>query len=154
MSPPPTLLNYLRTNGIDYEMLSHAQAFTARMAATAEGIDRHRQAKVVMGRSQGQLVMTVLPADRQLDLRKLERITRGPAVLAQEGEFAALFPDCAVGAMPPFGNLYGLPTYVDRQLTEEDFIVFEAGTYTDAVKLRYRDYEQLVKPQLADLAMD
>ena len=74
--------------------------------------------------------------------------------LAQEGEFAGIFPHCAVGAMPPFGNLYGLPTYVERQLAEQDDIVFEAGSYTDAIRLRYRDYEQVVKPQVADLTLD
>jgi len=97
--------------------------------------------------------MTVLPADRQLDLRKLEGITQGRTALQSEGEFAPLFPDCAVGAMAPFGNVYGLPTYVDRHLAEEDYIVFEAGSYTEAIKLSYRDYERVVKPQVADLAI-
>ena len=77
----------------------------------------------------------------------------GKAVsLDRENEFKSLFPDCAVGAMPPFGNLYGVPTYVDKSLAQEDYIVFEAGTHADAIKLSYLDYEKIVKPQVADLA--
>jgi Ala-tRNA(Pro) deacylase len=153
MNIPSALLNCLRENEIDYEILPHAAAFTARMAAAAEDIARHHQAKVVMVSSQRGPIMTVLPADRQLDLRKLERITQERTALQSEAEFGSLFLDCAVGAMPPFGNLYGLPTYVDRHLAEEDYIVFEAGSYTEAIKLSYRDYERVVKPQVADLAI-
>ena len=84
--------------------------------------------------------------------RVIEKITGQPAVLQAENEFKSLFPDCAVGTMPPFGNLYGLTTYVDKSLTQEDFIVFEAGTHTDAIKLSYRDYERLANPRIEDLA--
>jgi Ala-tRNA(Pro) deacylase len=153
MNIPPALLDCLKRNQIDYEILPHAKAFTARMAAAAEDVARHHQAKVVMVSSKGDPVMTVLPADRKLDLRKLERITHERAALQSEREFASYFPDCAVGAMPPFGNLYGLPTYVDQHLAEEDYIVFEAGTYTEAIKLSYRDYERAVRPQVADLTV-
>jgi len=124
------------------------------MAAAAEHIARNHQAKVVMVSSQKGPVMTVLPADRKLDLRKLERLTHERAFLQSEAEFAPTFPDCETGAMPPFGNLYGLPTYVDQHLAQEDYIVFEAGTYTDAIKISYRDYERAVKPQVADLVID
>ena len=105
------------------------------MATAAEDIARHHQAKIVMVSSKRDSVMTVLPADRKLDLRKLQRITHERAALQSEGEFSSIFPDRAVGAMPPFGNLYGLPTYVDQHLAEEDYIVFEAGTYAEAIKL-------------------
>ena len=124
------------------------------MPAAAERIARNHQAKVVMVSSQKGPVMTVLPADRKLDLRKIERLTHERAVLQCEAEFAPVFPDCETGAMPPFGNLYGLPTYVDQHLAQEDYIVFEAGTYTDAIKISYRDYERTVKPQVADLVID
>ena len=73
--------------------------------------------------------------------------------LDKEQEFKSLFADCAIGAMPPLGNLYGLPTYVDRHLAEQDYIVFEAGTHTDAIKMSYRDYEKIVKPKVKDLAV-
>ena len=153
MSIPSALLDCLNTNKIPYEILPHAKAFTAGMAAAAEHIGRNHQAKVVMVSSQRGPAMTVLPADRKLDLRKLHRLTRERAVLQSEAEFAPVFPDCETGAMPPFGNLYGLRTYVDQHLAQEDYIVFEAGTYTDAIKISYRDYELAVKPQVADLVI-
>lgn len=154
MSIPHALLDCLNSNKIPYEILPHAKAFTARMAAAAEHIPSHNQAKVVMVSSPKGPTMTVLPADRKLDLQKLRKIIREPVSLQSQEEFAPVFPDSEPGAMPPFGNLYGLPTYVDQHLAEEDNIVFEAGTYTDAIKIRYADYERVVKPQVADLAID
>ncbi len=96
--------------------------------------------------------MAVLPADHQIDLEKVGKAIGKTASLDCEKEFKSLFPDCAIGAMPPFGNLYGLPTYVDKNLAAQDYIVFEAGTHSDAIKLSYRDYEKIVKPQVEDLA--
>ncbi len=96
----------------------------------------------------GQHLMTMLPADHRADLQKLEKIAGEPASLETEEEFESLFPNCAKGAMRPFGNLYGLPTCVDKRLTQEDYIVFEAGTHTDAIKLNDRGYEQIVKPRV------
>src|SRR5438552_19072024 len=97
--------------------------------------------------------MAVRPADHQVDLKKLRKSTGKAASLDTEREFKSLFTDCALGAMPPFGNLYGVPTYVDKSLSQEEYIVFEAGTHTDAIKLRYRDYEKIVKPRIEDLAV-
>jgi hypothetical protein len=75
--------------------------------------------------------MTGLPADHRADLQKLEKIAGEPASLETEEKFESLFPNCAKGAMRPFGNLYGLPTCVDKRLTQEDYIVFEAGTHSE-----------------------
>src|SRR5258705_8514101 len=97
--------------------------------------------------------MWLLPTDHGLDFDKIKRKTGQAASLDAEKEFKPLFPDCAVGAMPPFGNLYGLPTYVDKRLAQEDYIVFEAGTHTDAIKMNYSDYEKIVKPKVEDLAI-
>ena len=97
--------------------------------------------------------MMVLPADHHIDLEKIEKAIGKPVSLGKEQEFKSLFPDCAIGAMPPFGNLYGLPTYVDPDLAEQDYIVFEAGTHTDAIKMSYHDYEKIVKPKVNDLAI-
>jgi Ala-tRNA(Pro) deacylase len=124
------------------------------MAAAAEHVARHQQAKVVMVSSRRGPAMAVLPADRKLDLRKLKRTIHEPVALQSEAEFVPSFPDCDPGAMPPFGNLYGVPTYVDQHLAHEDYIVFEAGTYTDAIKIRYGDYQRAVKPLVADLVID
>jgi Ala-tRNA(Pro) deacylase len=97
--------------------------------------------------------MIVLPADHQIDLEKAEKTIGNAVSLGKEQEFKSLFPDCAIGAMPPFGNLYGVPTYVDEHLAEQDYIVFEAGTHTNAIKMSYRDYEKIVKPEVRDLSI-
>jgi Ala-tRNA(Pro) deacylase len=123
------------------------------MAAAAEHIAQHQQAKVVMVSSKKGLAMAVLPADRKLDLRKLKKIIHEPVALQSETDFAPVFADCETGAMPPFGNLYGVPTYIDQHLAEDDYIVFEAGTYTDAIKIRYGDYHRIVQPVIVDLAI-
>ena len=96
--------------------------------------------------------MTVLPADHRIDLEKLEEVTAKTSLLENEEDFKSLFPDCAPGTMPPFRKLYGLPTYVDRSLPQQDYIVFEAGTHTDAIKLSYRDYERIAEPSVEDFA--
>jgi Ala-tRNA(Pro) deacylase len=88
-----------------------------------------------------------------VDLERLGRATGKRAALATETEFKAVFPDCAVGTMPPFGNLYGVPTYVDKGLTEDEFIIFEAGTHTDAIKMSYSDYARLATPIVASFAV-
>jgi Ala-tRNA(Pro) deacylase len=98
--------------------------------------------------------MAVLPANSRLDLEKLEKAVGKPVALETEPEFKTLFPDCAPGTMPPFGNLYGLTTYLDRALSKEEFIVFEAGTHTDAIKLKYNDYERAANPFVEDFAME
>lgn len=153
MQIPKQLINCLDTYGVSYEVLHHPEAVTAQRVAEVEHVKARHQAKVVMVKSNGNHLMTVIPADHRIDLLKVEKLTGKPASLETEQDFKALFPDCAVGAMPPFGNLYGLRTYVDERLTQQDYIVFEAGTHTDAIKLRYSDYEKIVGPQVADLTM-
>ena len=153
MQIPKRLIDCLTEKNVLYEILHHREAFTAQRIAEAEHVKADHHAKVVMVKTGEQHLMAVLPADRRVDLEKVEQITGQLASLDSELEFRSLFPDCAVGTMPPFGNLYGLPTYVDRSLAKEDYIVFEAGTHTDAIKLSYPAYEQIVKPQIADLAM-
>jgi Ala-tRNA(Pro) deacylase len=96
-------------------------------------------------RNPGAALNDSLPADHRADLQKLEKIAGEPASLETEEEFESLFPNCAKGAIRPFGNLYGLPTCVNKRLTQEDYIVFEAGTHTDAIKLNDRGYEQIVE---------
>src|SRR4029077_13644385 len=97
-------------------------------------------------------LMTVLPADHRVDLEKIEKMTGKLPVRQAENEVKSLFPDDTVGTVRPFGNLYGLTTYVDKSLTQEDFIVFEADAHTDAIKLSYHDYERLANPRIEDLA--
>jgi Ala-tRNA(Pro) deacylase len=132
------LIDCLNQNNVEYEILHHSEAVTAQRIAEAEHIKGRHHAKVVIMKAGDQHLMLVLPADHYVD---------------HENEFKSFFPDCVIGAMPPFGNLYGLPTYVDKSLSEQEYIVFEAGTHTDAIMMNYRDYENIVKPKVADLAI-
>jgi Ala-tRNA(Pro) deacylase len=153
MPIPSRLVEFLNQNKVRYEILHHPEAFTAQELAAIEHVKGRYHAKVVMVKADGEQLMVVLPADYRVDLEKLEKLTGKRTVLATEQEFKDLFPDCAIGAMPPFGNLYNVPTYVDKSLTEDDFIVFEAGTHTDAIRMSYADYERLAKPTIAEFAV-
>jgi len=153
MKIPTRLIDRLDQNKVQYEILHHSEAMTAQRIAQAEHVKGRHQAKVVMMKSGDQHLMLVLPADHYVDLEKVERAVGKPVSFDHENEFKSFFPDCVMGAMPPFGNLYGLPTYVDKSLSEQDYIVFEAGTHTDAIKMSYPDYENIVKPKVADLAI-
>jgi Ala-tRNA(Pro) deacylase len=153
MKIPKQVTDCLNEHKVRYEILHHPEAVTAQRIAQAEHIKGRYHAKVVILKSGEQHLMTVLPADHQIDLEKVGKVIGKTASLGKEQEFKSLFPDCAIGAMPPFGNLYGLPTYVDSHLAQQDYIVFEAGTHTDAIKMSYRDYEKIVKPQVEDLAI-
>jgi Ala-tRNA(Pro) deacylase len=153
MEIPKQLIDCLDGNKVSYEVLHHPEAVTAQRIAQAEHVKGRHHAKVVMVKSGDEHLMMVLPADHQIDLEKVEKAIGKAVSLEQEQEFKTLFSDCAIGAMPPFGNLYGLPTYVEQSLAEQDYIVFEAGTHTDAIKMSYRDYEKIVKPNVNDLAI-
>lgn len=153
MEIPKQLIDCLNEYKVPYEILGHSEAVTAQRIAQAEHIKGRHQAKVVMLKSGDQHLMAVLSADHHIDMEKIEKAIGKPVSLAAENEFKSLFPDSVIGAMPPFGNLYGLPTYVDEYLAEQDYIVFEAGTHTDAIKMSYTDYARIVKPTVGDLAI-
>jgi Ala-tRNA(Pro) deacylase len=153
MQIPKQLVDCLDENKVSYEVLHHPEAVSAQRIAQAEHVKGRYHAKVVIVKSGDEHLMTVLPADHHIDLKKVAEAIGKPVSLSNEEEFKSLFPDCAVGAMPPFGNLYGLPTYVDKSLAEQDYIVFEAGTHSDAIKISYRDYDKIVKPNVNDLAV-
>jgi Ala-tRNA(Pro) deacylase len=123
--------------------------------AEAQHVPGREIAKVVIVRSGAEFAITVLPAPARLDLERARGALGKPdLVLATEQEFAGLFPQCQAGAMPPFGNLYGLSVWVDEGLTADDKIVFNAGTHTDTVRLRYSDFARLVQPKVARLAVE
>jgi Ala-tRNA(Pro) deacylase len=147
------LVECLNENKVRYEVLRHPEAVTAQRIAQAEHVKGRHHAKVVIVKSGDEHLMIVLPADHHIDLEKVKKAVGKAVSLDKEQEFKSLFPDCSIGAMPPFGNLYGLPTYVDQHLAEQDYIVFEAGTHTEAIKMSYRDYEKIVKPKVNDLAI-
>ncbi len=149
-----TLKQYLDTEAVPYEVLTHAPAYTAQEVAAAQHVAGRELAKVVIARADGAFVMAVLPAPRRLDLQKLGAALGARDVrLATEPEFAALFPQCDPGAMPPFGNLYGLPVVVDASLAADETVVFQAGTHTETVRMRYDDFVSLVRPRVRDLTL-
>ena len=153
MQMPRRLIECLDENKVRYEVLQHPEAVSAQRIAQAEHVKGRHHAKVVIVKAGDAHLMMVLPADHHIDLEKVEKAVGKAVSLDKEQEFKSLFPDCAIGAMPPFGNLYGLPTYVDQSLAGQDYIVFEAGTHTNAIKINYRDYEKIVKPEVHDLAI-
>jgi len=148
------LKEFLDEHAVRYETLTHAPAFTAQEVAAAQHVPGRELAKVVIARAGERFVMAVLPAFRKLDLAKLGASLPEKAVgLATEEEFARLFPQCEPGAMPPFGNLFGLPVYVDASLACDETIVFQAGTHTETVRLRYADFTRLVGPTVGDFTL-
>jgi Ala-tRNA(Pro) deacylase len=147
------LREFLDQNKVAYEVISHRQAFTAQEIAAVEHVPGKQLAKVVMLRSGKDFIMAVLPAPLRVDLGSAKAVTgNSDLALATEQEFKGLFPQCEPGAMPPFGNLYNLPVYVDRALTEDEEIVFNAGTHTQTVKMKYADFARLVQPKIAAFA--
>jgi len=144
---------YLRENKVPFQVIHHPLAYTAQEVAAAEHVPGKMLAKLVMVFADGKLVMLALPAPHRADLNKAAVALGAREVrLAHEEEFAAAFPDCEVGAMPPFGNLYDLPVYVDNALAEDETIIFSAGTHTDTISMKYADFERLVKPTVAAFA--
>jgi Ala-tRNA(Pro) deacylase len=147
MSISHTLKEYLDREHVHYDVLPHPEAFRALAIAHVLHTPEKEMAKVVIVKVEDGFVMTVLPASWQVDLLRLRDMFMTTHVrLATEDEFKDLFPDCEVGAMPPFGILYGLPVYVDHSLTEDRSIVFQAGTHSEAIRMRYMDFAALVFP--------
>jgi Ala-tRNA(Pro) deacylase len=144
---------YLCRHGVPYEVQTHPLAFTARGVAISERIPSWAVAKVVIALVDDRMVMLVVPAPEWVDLAKVARIFGAKRVrLAYEGEFAPYFSDCEVGAMAPFGNLYGLEVSVDRTLAEEEIIYFNAGTHTRTISIKYADFARLVCPIVGEFA--
>jgi Ala-tRNA(Pro) deacylase len=147
MSISRTLNAYLDHERVHYDVLPHPEAFRALAIAQTLHTPGKEMAKVVIVKVQERFAMTVLPASWNVDLHRLRTVFATHRVrLATEDEITGLFPDCELGAMPPFGNLYGLPVYVDQSLTEDEEIVFQAGTHSDAIRMRYWDFASLAFP--------
>ena len=145
------LQEYLDRHHVHYEVLDHEEAYTSPEIAHTLHMSGKMLAKVVMIEADKRFVMAVLPSSWKIDFARLKKTLRSRHVrLATEDEFKGLFPDCEIGTMPPFGNLYDVPVYVDKLLAEDDQIVFEAGSHLRAVKLRYQDFADLVHPIIAE----
>jgi len=145
--------SFLDENKVKYLTISHSPAYTANDIAHAAHVSGREMAKTVMVDADGRLVMAVLPASKRLSFVEAARVVGGTNVrLAHEYEFGTQFPGCETGAMPPFGNLYGIDVYVDPSLSTHDEIVFNAGTHTELIRMRYDDFERLVHPKVAAMA--
>jgi Ala-tRNA(Pro) deacylase len=148
------LENYLRENQVPFEEQHHPRAVSAQEVAASEHIPGRMLAKTVMVLSDEGIAMLALPATYQVDLEMAAAaLGVDETHLAQEEEFADTFADCEVGAMPPFGNLYGVPVYVERTLAEDETIVFRSGTHTQTMSVSYSDFERLVEPTVAQFAL-
>jgi Ala-tRNA(Pro) deacylase len=147
------VMNYLNQRHVEYQIISHIPAYTSHNTALATHVPDSELAKTLVVRAGQHFMMAVLSADHRLSERLLKSVLEVHHVhLATEEELETLFPDCEVGAMPPFGNLYGLPVIVDRSMTERREIVFNACTHTETVRMKFADFERLVKPLIGAIA--
>ena len=138
---------YLDEQNIKYSILQHSPAYTAQEVAESVHVTGRYFAKCVMVKIDGRLAQVVLPASDQVDLKRMAQSVGATSVeLAREDDFQESFPDCEVGAMPPFGNLFGMEVFVSPHLTAADRIAFNAGNHTDVMQLSYGDFQRLVDP--------
>ena len=147
------LKDYLEQNQVSYELGYHVRVYTAQEIAAAQHIPGKELAKVVMVKADGRMVMLVLPASYRVDTKKLKKVLKCKKLgISKEKDFEELFPDCEIGAMPPFGKLYHLEVWVDQVLTEDEFIVFQAGSHVETLRIKYSDYARLVNPKVGDFS--
>jgi Ala-tRNA(Pro) deacylase len=147
--PLTKLRAFLDSHNIRYLIFSHSLAYTAQGIAALTHISGKELAKTVIVRFDGALAMAVVPASRHVDLALLKKAAGAHVVeLATELEFKDKFPDCEAGAMPPFGNLYGMAVYVDESLTSNHEITFNAGTHRDLLRMDWDDLVRLAEPTI------
>jgi Ala-tRNA(Pro) deacylase len=152
MSISARLKDFLDERKIPYSAMTHTTAYTAQSAAVTMQISGKELAKTVVLWAGAEMILAVLPAPNHVRLDQLAAELGKPVRLAGEQEFGDLFPDCELGAMPPFGSLYNLPVYVDQSLAADEMIVFNAGTHRDAIRMRYSDFAGLAKPKVCSFA--
>ena len=147
--PIKKLREFLDEQNVKYVVISHSPAYTAQEVAATAHIPGKEIAKTVIIKVDGKMAMAVLPAPNKVDFELLQKALGAKNIeLATEEEFKYLFPGCEIGAMPPFGNLYNMPTYAGEALGEQEEIAFNAGSHKELVKLSHKDYIRLVKPTI------
>jgi Ala-tRNA(Pro) deacylase len=152
--PVKKLKEFLDDNRVKYVTISHSLAYTAQEIAASAHIPGRELAKTVIIKADGRMAMAVLPASLKVDFDLLAEATGAKKIeLATEREFKQLFPDCELGAMPPFGNLYGMEVYVAESLTEDKEIAFNAGSHTELMRLPFQDFMRLVQPKVVKLSV-
>lgn len=147
--PSRRLKEYLDKNEIKYVSIQHSPAYTSQEIAAQAHIPGKILAKTVIVKIEGKMAMVVLPATRKVIVQELRQALEAEKVtLATEAEFKELFPDCELGAMPPFGNLYNMEVYVSPELANNEQIAFNAGTHSELIRMNYKDFERLVQPKV------
>ncbi len=147
--PVAKLREFLDNNHIKYVSIAHSRAYTASDVAQSAHIPGKEMAKTVIVKIDGKMAMAVLPASYSIDLDRLKEVTGANDIdLATELDFKDAFPECEIGAMPPFGNLYGMEVFTAARLAEDENIAFNAGSHTELVQLSYKDFERLAKPKV------
>ncbi len=152
MSISVRIKNHLEENHVPYLPLTHHSSFTASGAAAVMHVSGREVAKTVVVQAGKEYYLVVLPSSYHVKPEKLAQVIGKPVRLATEAEFASLFPDCELGAMPPLGELYGLPVYVDESLAADREIIFNAGTHRDAIRINYDDFVRLALPTICSFA--
>jgi Ala-tRNA(Pro) deacylase len=148
--PCEKLLEFLAANEVRFELKEHPQAYAAHETAIKAGVPIRMFAKTVMVRLNGNMAMAVIRSDHKINFDLLRQAAGADTVsLALESEFEARFPDCDLGAMPPFGNLYHMPVYLDSHLAVVETITFNAGSHTETLTMAFDDFERLTKPHTA-----
>ncbi|MDX1431192.1 MAG: YbaK/EbsC family protein [Gammaproteobacteria bacterium] len=151
--PVKALTEFLDDHHVKYVTIKHSLAYTAQQIAHSAHIPGKELAKTVMVKLDGRMVMAIVRGPDRVDLERLRAVSRAEKVeLADEDEFRGMFPGVDPGAMPPFGNLYGMPVYVDERLAADEVIAFNAGTHSELIELAYADFERLVEPRVARFA--
>jgi Ala-tRNA(Pro) deacylase len=155
MPPLNRLKEFLDANRVAYEVMVHPTAYAAQQLAAVQHVKGKELAKVVVLRSgEAEFMMAVLAAPCRVDLGKAREATgKQDLAIAHESEFMKLFPGCEPGAMPPFGNLYGVPVWVDESLAKDEEIVFNACTHTQAIRMRFAEFARLANPRVATLRL-
>lgn len=149
----PRLEEFLNSNRVAYDTVTHPHAFTAQQTAERAHIRGHEMAKTVMVKLDGRLAMAVLPSDEWLDVARLRQVSGAREVaLANESDFKDRFPECEVGAMPPFGNLYRMDVYAAESLADDGHIAFNAGNHRELMRMDWSDFERLVHPHVVQLS--
>lgn len=152
--PVRQMKEFLDKQGIKYVSISHSTAYTAQEIAASAHIRGKELAKTVIVKIDGKMAMAVLPASYMVGLDLLQKAAGASRVeIAAEHEFKDKFPGCQIGAMPPFGNLYGMEVFVEEDLSQDEEIAFNAGSHTELVKLKYNDFAKLVQPRVLKLAV-
>jgi Ala-tRNA(Pro) deacylase len=147
--PVKKLAEFLNEHNIKYVTIRHSLAYTAQEIAASAHLPGKELAKTVMINIDGKMAMAVLPASSKVNFETLKNAAGAKnAELASEEEFQRMFPDCEIGAMPPFGNLYGMEVFASETLAQDEEIAFNAGSHTELVRLAYKDFERLVSPRM------